>query len=64
MRLKSKEDTVIQLFMCPKAHLFINSAVKSPKVVLNPSSVSFSVGEIKTQTLKKGLEKTVLTRLH
>ena len=55
MRLKSKEDTLRQLCICLEPHLVLNLAVKSQKFVPNPSSVSFFIGEIKTQTLKEGL---------
>ena len=55
MRLKLKGDTLRQLCMCPEPHLGLNLAVNLQNFVPNPSSVSFFVGEIKTQTLKKGL---------
>ena len=43
MRLKSKEDTLRQLCICPEPHLGLYLAGKSQKFVPNPSSVSFSL---------------------
>ena len=41
MRLKSKEDTLRQLFRYPKPYLGLNLSVKLRKFVPNPSSVRF-----------------------
>ena len=64
MRLKSKEDTLKPLCLCLEPHLVLNLVVKLQLIVPNPSSVSFSIGEIKTQTLKEGLVARFSTHLH